>query len=143
MKTTEEELDYIVRAARRFYKEAGFDFPDNAKEYYTNLLSNDIMFTKVIIGKGFVVGFVAPSFLQPSKKLCSELAWYVEPMYRGTTVALKLMKMYEREASERGCDQVSMVCLESLDPETTGDIYTRLGYKKLESHYIKELRWQQ
>lgn len=136
------DLDYITSAAGRFYKEAGFAFPDNAREYFESVMGNPLVFTKTIIGKGFVVGFIAPSFLEPTKMICTELAWYVEPMYRGTTVALRLMKMYEKEASDKRCDQVSMVCLEALDPEKTGDIYTRLGYTKIENHYKKDLVWQ-
>lgn len=136
------ELDYITQAAERFYKEAGFAFPDNAREYFKQTMENPLVFTKTIIGKGFVVGFIAPAFLEPTKKQCQELAWYVEPMYRGTTVAIKLMKMYEREASLQKCDYVSMVSLEALEPESTGDIYSRLGYTKLENHYRKELIWQ-
>lgn len=134
------ELEYITAAAERFYTEAGIEFPDNAKEYYRQVLDNPLVFAKVIIGKGFVVGMAAPSFLHPGKLQAQELAWYVEPEFRGTSVAIKLMKMYELEAIERGCKEIGMVCLESLNPEGTGKIYEKLGYNKHETHYIKEVK---
>lgn len=133
------ELDYITDAAKRFYDEAGFDIPDNIREYYEELSKNPLIFTKVIKGKGFIVGMVAPSFLHPGRLQCSELAWYVEPEYRGTSVALRLMKMYEQHAKDNGCYYVSMVCLEKLNPEATGKIYEKLGYNRLENHYRRVL----
>lgn len=133
------DLDYITEAAQRFYDEAGFDIPENIREYYEELSHNPLIFTKVIKGKGFIVGMVAPSFLHPGRLQCSELAWYVEPEYRGTSVALRLMKMYEQHAKDEGCYYASMVCLESLNPEATGKIYEKLGYNRLENHYRRVL----
>ena len=137
--TTKEELDYIIEAADRFYTEAGFEYPDNVREYYESLNNNPLIFTVVEIGKGFIVGFIASSFLEPTKMLCSELAWYVEPEYRGTSVAIKLMKRYEKYAIDNKCDFVTMVCLDSLNPEEIGAIYKKMGYNALEHHYRKEL----
>lgn len=133
------DLEYIIDAASRFYKEAGFEYPDNVKEYYETLDKSPSIFTVVDKGKGFIVGIVGQSFLEPQKLSCNELAWYVEPEYRGTSAAIKLMKRYEQEAIDRDCDYVTMVCLDNLDPEKVGKIYTKLGYNTLEHHYIKEL----
>lgn len=133
-------VDYITAAAERFYAEAGIEFPGNAREYYTDVLNNPLVFAKVIEGKGFIVGMIAPSFLHPGKLQAQELAWYVEPEFRGTSTAIKLMKMYEAEAIKRGCKEIGMVCLEALDPVRTGNIYEKLGYNKYETHYIKEVK---
>lgn len=134
------ELEYITDAAARFYAEAGIEFPENAKEYYQDLSNNPLVFTKTIIGKGFIVGMIAPSFLHPGRLQCSELAWYVEPEYRGSSAAIRLMMMYEAEALSRGCHEIGMVCLEALNPESTGRIYEKLGYNKHETHFIKEVK---
>lgn len=139
MKTSNEDLEYIIDAAERFYAEAGFEYPDNVREYYNQLNDNPLIFTVVERGKGFIVGFIAPSFLEPSKIQCSELAWYVEPEHRGSSVAIKLMKKYENFAKEKGCNYVTMVCLDNLNPDKVGDIYHKLGYNTLEHHFRKEL----
>jgi GNAT superfamily N-acetyltransferase len=136
---TKEELDYIIEAAARFYAEAGIEYPDNVREYYESLNENPLIFTIVDIDKGFIVGVVAPSFLEPSKLACSELAWYVESEYRGTSVGIKLMKRYEQKAIDSKCDTITMVALDSLNPEAVGEIYKKLGYTTLEHHYRKEL----
>ena len=137
--TSKEDLDYIVEAAERFYKEAGFVYPDDIRAYYESLNQNPMIFTVVERGKGFIVGFVAPSFLEPTMIQCSELAWYVEPEHRGTSVAIKLMTRYEAYAKDKGCNYITMVCLESLSPESVGKIYHKLGYNTLEHHYRKEI----
>lgn len=134
------ELEYITDAAKRFYAEAGYEIPENIEEYYLELRNNPLIFTKTIIGKGFIVGFIAPSFLNPGRLQAQELAWYVEPEFRGTSTAIKLMKMYEAEALSRGCKEIGMVCLEALNPESTGRIYEKLGYNKHETHFIKEVK---
>jgi len=136
---TDEELDYLVEAAQRFHKEAGIPILENAREYYKNLHNLEGFFSIVIIGKGFIVGNVSASFLQPSIGLCSELAWYVEPGYRGKIVAIRLLKAYEAKAIEMGASQIGMVAINAINPKDTEDIYLRLGYNIAETHYIKEI----
>lgn len=136
---TDEEVEYITEASERFYKEGGFDLIEYPKEYYKSVLDNPVVFAEVIVGKGFIVGMIAPSFLHPGRLQCSELAWYVEPEYRGTTAALRLMRRYEKVARDNKCYYVSMVAIESLNPKATGKIYEKLGYTKLENHYRRIL----
>ena len=135
----EDELDYLVEAAQRFYNEAGLDFPDNAREYYKELDKCEYIYSIIEIGKGFIIGTITPSFLSPQLKQCSEVAWFVEKEYRGGSTAIKLMKKYEQLALDNDCNLITMVCLESLEPEKIGSIYKKLGYKLLEYHYTKEL----
>jgi hypothetical protein len=49
------------------------------------------------------------------------------------------MKKYEQFAKDNKCNYITMVCLESLEPEKVGKIYNRLGYNALEHHYRKEI----
>lgn len=135
----DNELNYLVEAAQRFHEEAGIPILENAKEYYRKLHTIDGFFSIVVIGKGFIVGHVAPAFLEPNKKLCTELAWYVEPEYRGKTVSIRLLKNYEKKAIKLGATQISMVALEALSPERLRIVYNNLGYNAAETHYIKEV----
>lgn len=132
------DIEYLTAAAKRFYKEIGISHFDGMQEYYEYILSLDGAFAKVINGKGFIVGLISPSFLNPNIKLCSELAFYVDKEHRGTSTAAKLLKMYEKHAIDNGCNQISLVSLEKLD-NTAGNIYRKMGYNLLEKHFIKEL----
>ena len=44
----EDELDYLVEAAQRFYNEAGLEFPDNARERRTTFCNFVRSFTMYI-----------------------------------------------------------------------------------------------
>ena len=136
---SESELNYLVSASRRFYKEACFDFPIGAKQYYQELDKSPFIFPIIEEGKGFIICSITPSFLTPSKLQCTEIAWFVEKKYRGGSTAIKLMRKYEQLAVSQNCDLITMVALEQLDPVRIGNIYKKLGYKSLEHHYIKEL----
>lgn len=137
----EAELNYIVNAAQRFYSEIGIPplTTEEALSYYKEILKIPGVFVCVTIGKGFIVGHVTPSFLQPSVTLCTEAAWFVEKEYRGTTVGIKLLKDYENEAIRRGATQITMVNIRHLNMDGLDKIYTKLGYNLFEQHYLKEI----
>ncbi len=132
-------MSYVVEAAGRFYDEAGFNKVEDFAGFIEDILADPTVFIIVNEGKGFIIGRFSTFFLEPTKTLCSELAWFVEPEYRGTTVAIRLLKEYEQYAKDNECDLVSMVALEEIEPVKTGKIYTRMGYTPLEHQYIKEI----
>ena len=71
-------------------------------------------------------------------KVAAELAWYVEPSYRGHREALQLVYAYEEWAQRVGCKHVSMSLLTTLTD--VSKLYERLGYKKTEISYMKEIK---
>ena len=110
--------------------------PADVRAYAQEVLNNPLVFNCTLVGKGYIIGMAAPSFLNPERKQAQELAWYVEPEYRGTPVAIKLLRMYERKALDLGCQEVTMVALEALDPLKVEAIYKRAGYRKFETYLI-------
>lgn len=70
-------------------------------------------------------------------KLAVELFWFVQPKYRGTTGPLRLLAAYERWGQESGADHICMISMENSMPEEMDRLYRRLGYRKLETTYIK------
>ena len=69
--------------------------------------------------------------------IASELFWFVEKEYRGS--GLKLLKAFEAWAQEQGIKKILMVHLSELMPGKLKKLYERMGYKELETHYIKEV----
>ena len=69
--------------------------------------------------------------------LATEFFWFVNPESRGS--GLKLLKVFEKWAKEKGCKKVIMVHLSDSMPEKIRNIYLRFGYKVAETHYIKEV----
>lgn len=69
--------------------------------------------------------------------VANEQFWWVEPEARGNGV--RLLQAFEAWAHERGCTRLMMVHLIDLTPEKLEKLYTRMGYRKVEVHYMKEI----
>ncbi len=69
--------------------------------------------------------------------VASELAWYIEPEYRGHRKAVELVEAYEEWAHRVGCSHVTMALLTTLTDASK--FYERRGYKKTEISFIKSL----
>jgi len=137
---SEKNLDYLVEASARFREEAEIPPLDNAREYFAELHKKEGLFSIIEHGKGFIVGFATPSFLNPEIGQCIELGWWVEPEHRKGLTAIRLLKGFEEEAKRFGVKETVMAVLEGLDTERTKQIYEKLGYLKYETHYKKEMQ---
>jgi len=87
---------------------------------------------------GMIVG-LASSTPFSDDKIASELAWWVDPEYRGTRGSIELVYAYEEWARRVGCKHVTMALLPSLTNPKVEAYYERLGYHKTEISYLKEL----
>lgn len=85
--------------------------------------------------KGILAGLSSPFLFNPLKKMATELAWWVEPQYRQTSIGKELLDAFEEWAKNTGCELVTMVCLDDL----LGKYYERRGYSLKERAYMKVL----
>jgi len=69
--------------------------------------------------------------------VCTEMFWYVDPAYRRW--GIRLHRELEKEAKNRGCSRILMVCLAKLNAEKMGKYYLRRGYELQEIFYTKNL----
>lgn len=81
--------------------------------------------------------FSVNQMLFTSELIAAELAWFVNKEYRGKASSTKLIKEYERMCKEVGITKVLMSDITGLQELNT--LYTKLGYAKVETTYIKEL----
>lgn len=70
-------------------------------------------------------------------RVAAELAWYVDPPYRGNRKALELVYAFEEWARRVGCKHASMSLLTTLTD--VSKFYERLGYQKTEISYFRSL----
>lgn len=84
--------------------------------------------------KGMIVGH-ASKFLLGEVKVATEIAWWVNPEDRKTSVGKELLEAFEQWAKDEGCKIISMI---SID-ETLGTYYEKCGYKLTERSYMKVL----
>lgn len=101
-------------------------------DYLINVLTVDD------VVEGICVGFVVQS-LTSMVTQGTEIAWYVNKEFRGSSYSIRLMKKLEEWARGKGANCLSMVSLENLSPEISESIYSKLGYSKVETTFVKVL----
>ncbi len=70
-------------------------------------------------------------------KIFQEFMWFMSPEYRA--YGIKLYKMAEEELRRQGFTAIVMVSLVGPYTERLCRFYQRLGYEKMEIHFIKHL----
>jgi GNAT superfamily N-acetyltransferase len=89
----------IIQMLRMFRSESNIEQYKNLdNENYINYLLDQILGGLGVIyieeGKGIIIGLIAPVIWCNKHYALHELAWYVKPEYRNTTVAYRLVKAY-------------------------------------------------
>ncbi len=86
---------------------------------------------------GLLAGFIT-IFPLDNSRIFHEIAWYVSKPHRMTGV--KLLKYVEDYCRKENIQHIVMVHMANLKSKKLGDFYTRMGYRALETHYIKPVR---
>jgi len=92
----------------------------------------------VLIADGEVVGLMAGHIVDyplENRKIFQELIWYVSKKYR--THGVRLLRAIEKQCKDKGIQMIIMVAMGSSMKEKLDRIYKIMGYKELETHYIK------
>jgi GNAT superfamily N-acetyltransferase len=87
---------------------------------------------------GMCGGLASPIYFNHAHKGGQELFWWMKPGLRDGTGRLLLDAM-EAEAKAIGCSSWAMIALDKVNPELTGRLYRRRGYRASEHSYIKRL----
>ena len=85
---------------------------------------------------GSILGFVIEVYMS-HKVQSTELAWFITKEYRGKPSSIRLVKAFEKWSIDKGANQIGMGDIEGIS--NLEHLYTRMGYKKAESVYIKEI----
>ena len=133
--------DYIVSVFKKFVPISGTSIPvgDNIEETVGELLANPNFICICEEGKGVIIGIVYPVFWNTKVLSAQELGFWVEPAYRKTGLALSLLRSFEKTVKELGAEEITMIALESSNPDIVGRMYEKLGYTKLEHTYMKRV----
>jgi GNAT superfamily N-acetyltransferase len=83
-----------------------------------------------------MIGGMVNYFIFGGVKLCSEVAWWVEPEYRKTGVGKDLIDALEYWAKNIDC---RFVTLSALDKDYLPKFYEKIGYDFAEISYMKKV----
>jgi GNAT superfamily N-acetyltransferase len=81
---------------------------------------------------GEIVGMIAGMVVESRThdyKFAADVGVYVTPEHRGSSAALRLIRMWEAWAFAQGADEVNLGISTDVNAEQTVHIYGRLGYK--------------
>lgn len=140
-----DDFGAIAEAGEAFFAESGYaDIAEYRKP--------DLLKTLEAVGaSGFVLvagservdGMAAfllfPLFFDHKATICQELFWWVRPELRGSGIGAEILREAERIAKERDARAISMLCLESVNPEQVSAFYRKNGYAVKEHTFLKEL----
>lgn len=86
--------------------------------------------------EGILYGMVYESYLNESKTF-QEVIWYVNESYRSKGGLL--LRSVQHQLKDRGINSMIMVALENSMKDRLGMFYERMGFKPMETHYMRTL----
>jgi predicted acetyltransferase len=140
------DIPFIIEMLKNYRNAAPLKVLNEAndKEHIEQLLFN------LIVGSGFIllaekdnviigiiIAGIIPNIWNPKVKQCSEIAYWVEPEFRGGTAAYRLLKSYIAECNkmmESGKIQMYTMSKMVNSPDLK---YEKFGLSKLEETWVK------
>jgi pentatricopeptide repeat protein len=133
----------LIELARTFYNEGripGKFIPEVFKANWTNFINNGcgVIYGQYIEGKliGAIGGLVYPD-PNDGVLVANENFWFVKNKARGN--GIKLFYKFEYWVKLQGAKRLIMVYLQNSMPDKMEQIYRKMKFKKLETHYWKEI----
>lgn len=87
---------------------------------------------------GIILGMIAENLWYPDERNLTELFWFVDKEFRGTSAALRLMKAFINYGKEQNVKHIVM-SKEAHSP-LSDDVYTKRGFQLLESAFVMEVK---
>lgn len=85
---------------------------------------------------GTIIGYIDRSIWDPEMLILNELAFWVEPEYRGTSAGYRLLKKYNEAVKQlKDMGRIKLYTLSKMVNSPDLD-YGRFGYKKVEEHWV-------
>lgn len=141
------DIPELKRMALNFKAHSPYkDFPvdeDKIQEFLGKIIEaapkDAIILMAIVDDKpvGMLVGLSA-EFIFSRDKYASELAWWVDPEFRGSA-GKELQEAFAYWAKKVGCKYLSMALLENEDAKKIKKIYKKLGLVPAEQTWIREI----
>ena len=140
------DIKVIIELLKQYRETAPLDVLKNAddEEYITQLLSGLLAGSGIIflaekddLVIGMLIAAIIPNIWNPKARQCSEVAYWVNPEYRGGTAAYRLIAAYMSECDamvKQGKIQFYTMTKMVNSPDLK---YSKFGFSKLEETWVK------
>jgi GNAT superfamily N-acetyltransferase len=132
----------IIEMMKQFRQEADLpEYMGEENEEYWNLLLDTMLVGKGVVfleeGKGLLMALIHPTIWNNKIYTMQELAWYVKPEFRHTTIGYRLLKAYIEYGDELKEDgRIKFYSVSKMD--TSPNIkYEKFGFRKKDENWIK------
>lgn len=140
------DIPQIIEMLKQYRDEAPIEIlkQANDQEYIERLLLD------LIVGSGFIlvaekndlligmlIAGIIPNIWNPKVNQCSEIAYWVQPEFRGSTAAYRLIKEYIKECDKlfkSGRIQMNTISKMINSPDLK---YQKFGFQKLEETWTR------
>jgi GNAT superfamily N-acetyltransferase len=139
---TRHDKQQIIVMMKLFRREANIQqYKDLDNEPYWNRLLDTILAGAGVIyiedGVGLIMALITPSVWCDKTLYMQELAWYVVPEKRNTSIGYRLLKKYVEYGNElKAQGRIAMFAMAKM--VTSPDIkYGKFGFTKLDENWIQ------
>jgi GNAT superfamily N-acetyltransferase len=139
---TRHDKQQIIVMMKLFRREANIQqYKDLDNEPYWNRLLDTILAGAGVIyiedGVGLIMALITPSVWCDKTLYMQELAWYVVPEKRNTSIGYRLLKKYVEYGNElKAQGRITMFAMAKM--VTSPDIkYGKFGFTKLDENWIQ------
>jgi N-acetylglutamate synthase-like GNAT family acetyltransferase len=142
---TKYDIENIIEMLKHFRDADKFGIvkQNNNRDYIVAVLSEILAGKGVIFiaekekPVGMLIAMIMESFWNPLNKELHELAFWVEPEYRGGTHGFRLLKAYEQYGLELK-QQKRIDCFYVTKMVDSPDLkYNKFGFEKLEENWVQ------
>ena len=141
-KATKYDKPQIIEMMKLFRAESNIEqFQDIDNEPYWNLLLDNIIAGRGVVfieeGKGLIMAIITHTAWCDKTYQMYELAWYVKPEFRNTTIGYRLLKEYVdygKQLKKEGRIRVFSIAKMVTSPDIK---YTKFGFTKLDENWIQ------
>ena len=145
-KANKYDLPHLVEMMREYANESPTQMQNNPEQNNASYVQD--LFFSLIVGKGFILvdenlnGFIAAikirNIWRPSVYELHELAWWVKPEKRNTTLGGRLWNKFNDTANTMlENKEIDIICCTKMATSPTLN-YEKRGYKYLETRYYKD-----
>lgn len=127
-----DDMTAVEKLTALMNEEMGCFFVAESRTPFTSLSPAAVAIRKV----GFIVGILAPHYLNPAIRTLNEVLWWVSPYERGARAGKALLDAYELFGRERA-DWVTMTL--EADSPVNPESLERRGYRLKERNYLLEV----
>lgn len=139
---TDKHFLDVVKLVENFHKEAVGEYDEllSPEAVIETIKAADpkTLFLLIIDGvcQGLLYGMISKS-LTSGKMIFQEIMWYVNAPFRQYGVSL--LKEVEKHLKSEGVSIIIMAVLENSKTEKLKRFYERLGYRPMETHYVRAI----